>query len=129
MSPEPNPGRVDLSVLRVLHSLATPGNPNPFLEVIDLFISDSPERILKIEDAIRQQNARGLDAEAHTLKGSASSLGAGPLAQICSTLVHCARKSEFSQTFGLLEPLRAEFDRVRVILEAEKAKFKRSSTG
>jgi CheY-like chemotaxis protein/HPt (histidine-containing phosphotransfer) domain-containing protein len=64
------------------------GNEDLMGELIHLFIGDAPIQIKAIEEALQQQSASQLENAAHSLKGSAASVGATALAAI-------ARKLEF----------------------------------
>lgn len=60
-----------------------------------------------------------MQTEAHTLKGSASSMGAPVMAGLCEELQQAGDSGELSRAPELLERLREEFERVRAALEAE----------
>jgi two-component system sensor histidine kinase/response regulator len=50
------------------------GNPGLLRELTELFLEDSPQRLLEIRKALDSANFDALQRAAHTLKGSASSL-------------------------------------------------------
>jgi HPt (histidine-containing phosphotransfer) domain-containing protein len=51
-----------------------------------LFVADCPERLVAIRAAIDARDPDRLKAEAHTLKGAAGNLSAGPLADAARAL-------------------------------------------
>ena len=57
---------------------------------------------------------------AHSLKGSAGTLGARDLAAMCGGLEECARAGRTAEAAPRLADLHKEFDRVRKALDAER---------
>ncbi|MBF0145322.1 MAG: response regulator [Magnetococcales bacterium] len=74
--------------------------------LIAKFIELLPGRIETIARAIEEGNGQGLSAEAHRLKGSAMSLGADPLADLCLTLEAMGKDGNCLEAVRLLPPLR-----------------------
>lgn len=66
--------------------LREPGQPDPVQELIKLFLRDSLVRLEKMESAIAAQDAAAVASAAHSLKGSASNLGARGLAALNANL-------------------------------------------
>ena len=131
-APTPAPGvttagalvpAVDLSVLAGLRELGEPGQTDPVVELIELFMSDAPERLRQMQVAIEAGDAATLRAQAHTFKGSANNLGARPMAAISAQLEHQTRSGELAGAGALLEQLRVEYARVEEALVAEKKKI------
>ena len=57
-----------------------------FIELIEVYLSDSEIRIQKIEKAFDDGDTNTLANEAHGLKGSSRNLGANDVASICEVL-------------------------------------------
>src|SRR6266705_940283 len=54
----PNTGAsIDPSALDVLRQLRRPDKPDPVIELIDMFVRDTPERLHKLRTAVAQYNA------------------------------------------------------------------------
>jgi two-component system, sensor histidine kinase and response regulator len=113
---------LDPKVLAELRELREPGMPDPMAELIDLFLKDAPSRIDKLRLSLGQNDAAALCAAAHSLKGSASNLGAKNMAEICMHLEKQSRNGTLTQAAQLLENIEKEFARVQIALEAEKTK-------
>ncbi len=62
-------------------------------EVIDLFISDAPERLRAIESAVAEQDAGALSRAAHALKGAAGNIGAVAMQEAAAALEAQAREA------------------------------------
>ena len=111
---------LDFSVLASFRNLSEPGQPDPVIELIDLFLEDAPERLQAMHASVAQQDGEALQVAAHSLKGSARNLGARPLANICAELEHQAAASDWESTSPLLAAIGQEFDKLRALLAAEK---------
>ncbi len=111
---------LDPAALRNLRSLREQTRPDPLVELIDLFLQDVPQRVGWLEEAVGKNDALALESAAHGLKGSASNLGAYPLASLCDELVRLAREQSWAEAGAVLPQLRTESDRVRLALIAER---------
>jgi PAS domain S-box-containing protein len=124
--PKPVPAKagnapvLDSAVLDGLRQLREPGAPDPLAEIIDLFLQDTPHRLNHLSTAVNQQDATVLKSSAHSLKGSASNLGARPLAALCAQLEKLATVGDFAAAGPTAARLKAEYDRVCRALEEEK---------
>src|SRR5216110_1327388 len=74
----------DPSVLAGLRELQVPGEPDGAVELVDLFLRDTPVKIQSMQSAIARSDALALKEAAHGLKGSASNLGAHRLSRLCA---------------------------------------------
>jgi CheY-like chemotaxis protein/HPt (histidine-containing phosphotransfer) domain-containing protein len=115
------PDALDRTVIDGLKELREPGQPDPLAELIDLFLKDARPRMEKMEAAAAAGDLPPLAVATHTLKGSASNLGARRLSNLCATLEKQAKAGEGDgarKTFG---EVKAEFERVEELLRAEVA--------
>jgi PAS domain S-box-containing protein len=113
---------IDPSAIDLLRQLRRPDKPDPLIELIDMFVRDTPERLHKMRTAIDQYNAEELAAAAHNLRGCASSIGAIPLANLCQKLEENAERRAVQIANPLLREIEAEFDRVCRALAIEKTR-------
>ncbi|HSA03014.1 MAG TPA: Hpt domain-containing protein, partial [Candidatus Paceibacterota bacterium] len=113
---------LDPRVLAELRELREPDMPDPLAELIDLFLKDAPSRLQKVRTAIEQNDPNALCAAAHSLKGSASNLGARRMAEICMNLEKQARVGFLADAPDLLQGVEQEYVKVQAALEAEKSK-------
>ncbi|MBI4327649.1 MAG: PAS domain-containing protein [Chloroflexi bacterium] len=111
---------LDPEALRSLRMLRQETGPDPLAEVSDLFLHDLPQRLGRLEEALGKSDAVALESAAHGLKGSASNLGAYPMAGLCDELAGLAREQSWSKAGAVLLKLSAELDRVRLALLAER---------
>jgi HPt (histidine-containing phosphotransfer) domain-containing protein len=85
-------------------------------ELVDLFFEDVPPRLDSIRRAMAAGDPDALVRTAHSLKGSAATLGAERMAELCRQIEVSGRAGEVPEAQGLLEPLEEEFGRVKQAL-------------
>jgi len=102
-----------------LKELREPGQPDPLAELIDLFFKDARPRLDAMSTAAAAGDLAKLGATAHTLKGSASNLGARQLAALCWTLEKQAKAGDVPGARRTLADVIPEFEKVEQILNAE----------
>ena len=92
------------------------------MELIDLFLRDTPVKIQDLQSAIARSDAPALKESAHGLKGSASNLGARRLARLCADLEKRSEAGALAEAAELFAQVTEEYARVCFILEQEKRK-------
>jgi HPt (histidine-containing phosphotransfer) domain-containing protein len=112
---DPVPEPIDRSRLGILHRS---GGPGLIAELVELFVGDVPARLDAIRKAMSAADPDALQRTAHSLKGSAATLGADGMAEICRCMEMHGRAGEVAEAAALLDSLDAEFERVRDALEA-----------
>jgi len=65
-----------------------------FPEIVAAFLTDAPRRIAAMKDALAQSDAERLCREAHSLKSTSATLGAGVLSALCRTLEQEAKAGQ-----------------------------------
>ena len=127
----PQPPPIDAEVLEMLASLQEPGEPDLLVELVTLFLRDTPSRL-------RDLSARPLEAGrvvrvAHAVKGSAGNLGAMLLQERASALEQAAQAGGDPVLLaGLADAVQAEYARVEAHLRgvlAERTGADSSKTG
>jgi CheY-like chemotaxis protein/HPt (histidine-containing phosphotransfer) domain-containing protein len=113
---------LDAAVISGLRELREPNQPDPLRELAGLFLRDARGRLQKMETAALQKDTASLSAAAHTLKGSASNLGARQLAALCATLEKQAKLGELGEAANILLEIKSEFQAVEKTLVAEMQK-------
>jgi HPt (histidine-containing phosphotransfer) domain-containing protein len=103
---------LDESVLSELRTLGA----DVVAEIFELFVSDVPNRLAKLQQAIDDRSREGVLREAHGLKGSALGIGASRFAKLCAVIEHDAREGHLDQATHRASGLKAEFVEVRAAL-------------
>jgi two-component system, sensor histidine kinase and response regulator len=113
---------LDPTVIAGLRELREPNQPDPLKELIDLFLRDARPRLQKMEAALVDKDSAKLAAAAHSLKGSASNLGARRLSSLCATLENQAKSGDLPEAANILLDVKSEFDLVEETLVTEMQK-------
>jgi CheY-like chemotaxis protein/HPt (histidine-containing phosphotransfer) domain-containing protein len=115
---------VDPAVFASLRALREAGEPDPAVELIDLFLADTPPRLKAMEAAVREAQPPRLQESAHSLKGTASNLGARRLAAFCAELEAGAKAGDLARAASLLADVTEAYRQVCFVLEQERQKEK-----
>lgn len=107
---------IDANAVENLRALRMEGEPDPLAELVELFVADTPGRLAEMKSAAQRSDAESLEAAAHSLKGSASNLGAARIAARCARIMQHARNGEFAAASKLVAPLDHDFAQVQRLL-------------
>jgi PAS domain S-box-containing protein len=97
------------------------GNDELMADLAQLFLDDAPRQIREIREAKTLGDATRLEIAAHTLKGSASTVGAGALTSIARKIEMVARERNIEGTGELCNQLELEWERLKVELSTLSA--------
>jgi two-component system, sensor histidine kinase and response regulator len=120
--PEPADPVIDPAVFQSLRDLQGPDEADQVAELVDLFLKDTPPRLEAIKAAVLASNAPALRESAHSLKGTASNLGARRLATLCAKMEGLAKAGDVSEAAQWLPQLAEEYQQVCFVLEREREK-------
>jgi len=110
-SPAPLPPPVDPEVIEMLASLQEPGEPDLVIELVTLFLRDTPERLGEL--AGPALDAGRVARVAHAIKGSSGNLGAMTLQDVASRLEQAGHRGESPDVLArLTSDLQQEYARV-----------------
>lgn len=87
-------------------------------EIVTEALVTIPRMLRHIAEALDSRNGAEAAAGAHSLKGTAATLGAEALREACLALEQQASQPEIERARPLLERVEQEFDRLRAALEA-----------
>jgi PAS domain S-box-containing protein len=118
-----------LAANQSLRVLEVQGGREVALEVVELFLQTTPQRLEEMRAALRCEDARGLEAAAHSLKGAAAQLGARGTADLCSQVMAVCRTASPYAARELLDALEAEWRSERANFQVEKDRLKDSRSG
>jgi HPt (histidine-containing phosphotransfer) domain-containing protein len=99
------------------------GDPDLLNELIDLFLTDAPALMQDLHDAVVRQDAQSITQTAHSLKGSASNLGARGMAAVCANLERRGRAGLLGGAESACRTLAKEFEVVRDALYLERHRW------
>ncbi len=107
---------MDLTHLRELVG----GDDEVMGEILDLFLEDAPRQIAALGEAITRGDWDEARRLAHTLKGSASNVGAEPLRQAAWSLEQCSKGEVKEEPESLLTRCQDELNRVMEYLNSRE---------
>ena len=87
-------GAIDMRVIADLRELGGDDDPGLLTELIDLFLTDAPERVREVEKGLATGDIKLVERAAHTLKSSSANIGALTLSSICKRIEELARNQE-----------------------------------
>jgi HPt (histidine-containing phosphotransfer) domain-containing protein len=121
MEPTAKGEPVDPSVLASLRDLERDDGTSFLDDLVRRFLDDTPVRLTAIADAAVQGAAEEMRREAHRLSGSCGILGARPMQALCADVERLGDAHTTAGAEPLVERLLLEFERVRRVLEADRA--------
>jgi HPt (histidine-containing phosphotransfer) domain-containing protein len=110
-----------MDVVEMLKSLGGDDEPELFVELVDLFLTDARGNFEALRDALDRADAEAVEHTAHTLKSSCGNVGAIPLSETCFKLEQLGRARRLDGASELLVSALDEFEQVCVALASEKS--------
>ena len=108
---------IDPQVIEGLRALS-PDSGDEFLrELVDIYLQDTPERLVELERALARQDAPTVSRAAHTIKGSSSNFGAQELARLAQAIELSGKASDLAAAAAAAPGLKAEYLRVAEALK------------
>jgi len=111
---------VDMELLNAFEELQAAGETDLIVELIDLYLTDAPQRMLAIREAALATEWLLLKRAAHNLKGSSANLGIRQVAGICRKLEGTEYEHSTKSVGELLQQLDDEFARANEALLSER---------
>ncbi|KGF71969.1 hypothetical protein DO97_13755 [Neosynechococcus sphagnicola sy1] len=111
--PLPSPLMLDVNALGELQTLIG----DDLATLIDIYLENAARLLQEIATAVAESDPTSFQFAVHNLKSTSATVGAQRLAQDCQTLeTHCQTKP-LSEVLPDLQPLQAEFLRVKAVLQ------------
>jgi HPt (histidine-containing phosphotransfer) domain-containing protein len=109
---------VVVSVLDDLRVFQSDEGSDILVELIGIFLEDTPPRLTTLVDAVAGGDASAAEASAHALKSSCAQLGALGLSELCRQVELACKQGSVSETGPIIDQIQVEFRRVEIALEA-----------
>jgi len=109
---------VDAAILASLRGLQDEGQPDLLVELIDMYLRDTPPRLIALREASVRSDGLALRRESHSLKGSSGAIGAVEMARLCARLEEHAASPALEGVAETVQSLEGAFDRARIRLHA-----------
>ena len=114
---------IDAAALAQIKALDEETGGGLMAELLALFFEGTPRRIAAIRTAVAQGDARVVERESHSLKGSCGALGAIDLMNLAGEIEMRARAADLSDAAARADALEAEFHSASALLAAERANY------
>ena len=95
------------------------------VEIIDLFLEKTVEKLECLQQAAEQADAVKLKSEAHGLKGSSANVGAARMAKLCQQLEDTLKAGMSSNAAEFVAELFEEFEHLKPQFESERKFYER----
>ena len=107
---------LDMSVLAELVAVQDENGTGLVDELATIFLTDSPNRMEAIRQAVEADDSAALEHSAHALKGSCTIIGANTMRDICYELEKMGSQSQFGGSTETFSRLEDEFAQVQTDL-------------
>jgi len=107
---------IDPTALRRLQSLNRAGTGDLLAKLITLYVVGTPARLAALRQAIAQEDPRAMRQNAHSLRGSASILGAQEVESLCEQLERMGRANTLAGAAALMDALDDAHERALTVL-------------
>jgi HPt (histidine-containing phosphotransfer) domain-containing protein len=115
---------LDQAVLEELLSYADDGDPELLLDLIQMFLDDSPSKVAAVEQGLATGDFEKAERAAHSLKGSAGTLGARLVQDVCELLQVSTRRQQLETSRELAPRLAAEYELADAALRGVLARYR-----
>lgn len=115
---------LDQAVLEELLSYADDGDPELLLDLIQMFLDDSPSKVAAVEQALETGDFEKAERAAHSLKGSSGTLGARLVQDVCELLQVSTRNQRLEESQALAPRLVTEYEQADAALRAVLARYR-----
>jgi histidine phosphotransfer protein HptB len=113
----PSANVIDPEAIENLRAL-TPEDPDSFLrDIIEIFLDDTPARLAELRKSLAENDRSTFTRAAHSIKGSASNLGAIQLRAISSELEQRGKTENVPDLASRVADLETAFAQVREELQ------------
>ncbi|MFN0305220.1 MAG: Hpt domain-containing protein [Burkholderiales bacterium] len=108
---------------RTLVSLARDLGTDTVTEIVDLYVVDSQRHVVNIQVGLAKNDAHVVRVAAHTLKSTAATVGALPLAETCKEIERLALEGKIDEVGSLVGQLKRHEGEARLAVSGLQPKF------
>ena len=114
---------INMDIVEELLSLSDQGDPELLIDLIQMYLQDSPNKLAEINAGLEAQDYERVERAAHSLKGSAGNLGAVLVQRDCDQLQQASRRHELDAIRTGVSDLALHFDDAKRALQALLDKY------
>ena len=112
----PDSAIIDPDAIKNLRELGS-GDDAFLLEIIGIFLEDTPQRISELDTFLAKQDIEGFGRAAHSIKGSSANLGALALRAAAEKLERHARSTGLSDVTEMITDIQVAFAQTKTALD------------
>ena len=124
-----NGDRIDRKALDQIRQLDQDGSAGILQKVLQIYLDESSALFKKIQNAIRERDAEGLQAAAHSLKSSSAQIGALGFSEFCKEMEVFGRRESIGGAEEIYPQAELEYEEVRKALSMELCRYKEQVNG
>ena len=109
---------IDMQAIDALRELSPDAGGDFLRELIEIYLQDTPLRLVELEAALTAKDISAFTRAAHTIKGSSSNFGAVKLVQLSHTLEMQGKSGDLSASTESCGKIKAEYALVAQTLSA-----------
>lgn len=109
---------LDPQALEALRALGTDGGSDFVREIAAIFLEDTPQRILELDQSMEAKDAARFVRAAHSIKGSAANMGATDLRVAAESLELAVKAGGLAPAPEMLAGLKGEYQRTEAAVKA-----------
>lgn len=110
--PERDPSAAGRDVMEHLRHLEE-RSPGLAAQVIPIFLKDTAQRLVALKEAVLQRDGTAAHRLAHTLHGSAASVGAASMVRSCAEIIREVRVDAFDGCDRLIAEVEVDYESIR----------------
>lgn len=110
---------LDMAKLRELKEVICDDVLGDFISIIEAYLTDIPQRLRSLHNAIEQNDLETLKLESYALQASSIIVGALKFAQLCQQLEDCGYVNNIGRAESLISQVEREYEQVKAALILE----------
>lgn len=103
--------------IQALRDLSPDGDGEFLRELITIFLTDTPQQLAQLDEAIAKQDATLAVRAAHTIKGSSGNFGAEDFADLAKQIETEAKANNLAAAAALIPEFKNSFEKVAAALK------------
>ena len=97
------------SAIEALRSISPEGDSSFLIELIDIYLTDTPKQLALLEDALAKQDSATVIRASHSIKGSSGNFGATRFAQLAQEIESHGKTNNLAAAAALLDELKSHY--------------------
>ncbi len=114
---------LDINTLDSIRALQSPDSPDILKQLLEIYRSNAPELIDKLNSSIEDGCCESIRDAAHSLKSASGNIGARKIFELCEILEEMARNREVEGAGKILVEIEQFYPKVDELLEQEVQRY------